>query len=568
MILRRERLQRAPHVMYNRAQYPRWRSVQTSATVALTLKPNQSAEVLPLLRELRQRFIVRSFLNTFAASLLVAGAVVVLVAAWRHFAAPGEGVGLALPLILLVSSAVFSGVFVMLTSPDLHQLAMLVDRAGNTRDRLLTALVLGESSEGGSPLSHLAQAECREYLAKHDLTKLISTHPPRMAGWIAVPLIAWAIFAWQASVQHARLAAERAEAQKAIAGTTNAIDQLANEAEKAAEQTRSDEFRKLAEQLQKSAERLRTETNSEEAQKAALRELSSLEEMMRELQRQPSPADELKELTKALTTLPGMEDVLNALNEKDLAEAQRAMDRAMQKQNENKPDQLTEEQVEKQLQQAMKRLGDQRRLSEALQKFAEQAKKQAGGGGMTEQAMKQLQQMMQQMSRQQQGDADSGQKDQRQMTLQEMIAALENMKFGEGQANQGSESQDVPGGPQVSIDSFGSTNPQGQPQLGDAKFPSGRPGSERDFGTTDTPFGGKSDPQDKGGELALKGKLGQGESLSMMMPSAADNSKSARRYKELVEAAAASAEDAVEQEDIPLGSRFLVKKYFESIRPK
>jgi hypothetical protein len=262
-----------------------------------------------------------------------------------------------------------------------------------------------------------------------------------------------------------------------------------------------------------------------------------------------------------------MQDVVNALNEKDLAEAQRAMDRAMQKQNENKPDQLTQEQTEKQIQQAMQRLGDQRRLSEALQKFAEQAKKQAGNG-MTEQAMQQLRQMMEQMSKQgQQGNPDSGQQ-QRQMTLQEMIAALESMKFGEGGANQGSESQDVPNGPQVSIDSFGSTNPQGQPQLGNANQPSGRPGSERDFGTTETPFGGKSEEQEKGGELALKGRLGQGETLSMMMPSAADNSKAARRYKELVEAAAASAEDAVAQEDIPLGSRFLVKKYFESIRPK
>jgi hypothetical protein len=214
----------------------------------------------------------------------------------------------------------------------------------------------------------------------------------------------------------------------------------------------------------------------------------------------------------------------------------------------------------------MRRLGDQRRLSEALQKFVEQAKKQAGGG-MSQQAMKQLREMMEQMSRQQQGDADNGQQE-RQMTLQEMIAALENMKFGEGQANQGSESQQVPGGPQISIDSFGSTNPQGQPRLGNADRPSGRPGSERDFGTTDTPFGEKSDPQDKGGELALKGRLGQGETLSMMMPSTADNSKAARRYKELVEAAAASAEDAVEQEEIPLGSRFLVKRYFESIRPR
>jgi hypothetical protein len=532
----------------------------------LTLKPNQSAEVLPLLRDLRRRFIVRTFLNTLAAILLVAGGILVVVAAWYHFASPAESLGLALPLILLAAAVIFAAVYVGLTRPDLHRVAAVVDRRGDTRDRLLTALVLAESNACGSPLAHLAREECRAYLAKRDLTQFVPARPPRMTGWIAVPLVAWAIFVWQGHVQQTRLLAEKAEAQKAIAGTTAAIDQLVRQAEKAAEQTRSEDLRKLAEQLQQSAQRLRTETNSEEAQKAALRELSTLEDMMRELQRQPSPADELKELAKALTTLPGMQDVLNALNEKDLAEAQRAMDRAMQKQNENKPDQLTEDQIEKQLQQAMQRLGDQRRLSDALQKFAEQARKQAGGA-MSQQAMKQLQQMMEQMSRQQQGDAESGQQ-QRQMTLQEMIAALESMKFGEGQANQGSESQEVPSGPQVSIDSFGSTNPQGQPHFGNADHPSGRPGSEHDFGTTDTPFGGKSDPQEKGGELALKGRLSQGETLSTMLPSAADNSKSARRYKELVEAAAASAEDAVEQENIPLGSRFLVKRYFESIRPK
>jgi hypothetical protein len=531
------------------------------------LKQNQSAEVLPLLRELRRRFIVRSFLNTLAAALLAAGGILVVVSAWHHFSSPAEGPSLTLPLVLLASSAILSAVYVCLTRPGLHQVASIVDRCGDTRDRLLTALVLLESNENRSPLAHLAQDECRAYLTQRDLTKLVPTVPPRMTAWIAVPMIAWMVLLWQGHVQHMRLQTEKTEAQKAIAGTTAAIDQLVRRAEKAVEQTRSEDLRKLAEQLQQSAQRLRTETNSEEAQKAALRELSTLEEMMRELQKQPSPGDELKELAKALTTLPGMQDVLNALNEKDLAEAQRAMDRAMQKQNENKPDQLTEEQVEKQIQQAMQRLGDQRRLSEALQKFVEEAKKQAGSGGMTQQAMKQLQQMMEQMSRQQQGDAETGQQ-QRQMTLQEMIAALENMKFGDGQANLGSESQQVPNGPQISIDSFGSTNPQGQPQLGNADLPSGRPGSERDFGTTDTPFGAKSDPQDKGGELALKGRLGQGETLSTMLPSAADNSKSARRYKELVEAAAASAEDAVEQEEIPLGSRFLVKRYFESIRPK
>jgi len=500
-------------------------------------------------------------------ALLVAAGIQVLSVAVLHFRSPTVEPGIILPLVLFAVALAFSIALVLIRKPGLHRVAELIDRIGETRDRLLTALVLHKQEHIPSALGQLARDECRAYLSTHDLTRLVSTRVPRVAGWIVVPLVAWSIFAWQGKAVRTQLAIEKEEAQEAIAPTTSSIDALARRAEKAAEEARTADLTRLAEEIKKSAQRLRTETNSEEAQKAALREVSALEEMMRELQRQPSPSDEVKELANALSTLPGMQDVLNALNEKDLAEAQRAMDRAMQKQNENKPDQLTEEQLEKQLQQAMQRMSDQRRLSETLQKFIEQAKKQAGGG-MTQQAMKQLQQMMEQMSREgQDADADSGQK-QRQMSLQEMIAALENMKFGEGQANKGSESQQVPGGPQISIDSFGSTNPQGQPQLGNADRPSGRPGSERDFGTTESPFGGKSDAQDKGGELALKGRLGEGETLSMMLPSAADNSKAARRYKELLEAAAASAEDSVEQEDIPLGSRFLVKRYFESIRPK
>jgi hypothetical protein len=453
----------------------------------VTLKPNQSAEVLAILRHLRRRYIVHSFLNTLVAALLVVGAILVVASAWHLFTAPGQRMSSAVPLSLLGGAIVFASIFVAVRRPDFHRVATLVDRCGDTRDRLLTALVLTESGNNCSPFEQLAREECGAYLAQRDLLKLIPIYPPRFASWIGVPLISWGLISWQGQVLHERLEAERAQAQKVIAGTTKEIDRLARQAEKAAEQVRSEDLRKLAEQLQQSAQRLRTESNAEEAQKAALRELSALEEMMRDLQRQPSPADELKELAKALSTLPGMQDVLNALNEKDLAEAQRAMDRAMQKQNENKPDQLTEEQVEKQLQQATQRLSDQRRLSEALQKFMEQAKQQAGGG-MSQQAMKQLRQMMEQMSRQgQQGDADNGQQ-QRQMSLQEMIAALENMKFGEGQANQGSESQQVPNGPQISIDSFGSANPQGQPEMGTANQPSGRPGSERDFGTTETPF--------------------------------------------------------------------------------
>ena len=59
----------------------------------------------------------------------------------------------------------------------------------------------------------------------------------------------------------------------------------------------------------------------------------------------------------------------------------------------------------------------------------------------------------------------------------------------------------------------------------------------------------------------------EGETLQQMLPTTGDTSRSNRRYKELYGAMAPAAQDAVVQENIPLGSRFLIKRYFESIRP-
>jgi hypothetical protein len=491
--------------------------------------------------------------------------VLLLAGAWRRFVAdqsPINGPLLATAAVVALLAGIAPS---LLRRRTLAQVAEQVDEIGATKDRLVTALAL---HDGNGRLDTLARHECEAYLASRNLQPLIPLHPPRAGAWLVVPLVALGLLQLDFQGQREIRLAEAAKAQQSIGETVRQVEQLALQTRAASEQAKSDELKKLAEELQRSAERLRTETKSEDAQKAALRELSSLEEMMRELQRQPSPPDEAKELAKALSTLPGMQDVLNALNQDDLAAAEEAMDRALKEQKENRPDQLTEEQVEKNLREAMQGLADRRRLSEALQKLADQMK-QKGGEGASHSAMQQLAKMLQQMRTQGQQASGSGSQ-QQQMTLQELIAALENMKFGDGdsQSNQASNDQTPGGGKIVTMQSFGSANPQGSPQPGDANLPSGRPGSEHDFGTTDTPFGGKNDPQEKGGELAVKGQLSEGESLSMMLPSAGDKSKSARRYKELYEAAAGAAENAVEQENIPLGSRFLIKRYFESIRPR
>ena len=104
---------------------------------------------------------------------------------------------------------------------------------------------------------------------------------------------------------------------------------------------------------------------------------------------------------------------------------------------------------------------------------------------------------------------------------------------------------------------------------GDAQIPSGLPGSERDLGTTDSATGQETvSVGEEATAQQLTGRLGEGESLQQFMPSAGDSSRAQRRYKELYEAMAPAAEDALVQENIPLGSRFFIKRYFESIRPR
>jgi len=529
------------------------------------LKTTSGADVSTLLRGLRRRWVVRRFLDASAAGALAAAGAWLAADAALHFSAPPHG-----PLDPLAAAgavlgaALLAGAIAVRRWPALPQVAVLADRRGATKDRVVTALAL-ESGSGGE-VEALARAECAAYLARTDLRPLFPLHPPRAGAWLVVPLVALALLRVDFSNQRAAARATAAQAQASVAGTAQEIEQLARKVEQLRERDRSEALRQLAEQLQRSAERLRAQSDPAEAQKSALRELSTLEDAMRELQRQPSPAEEMKELARALAPLPGMQDVLKALNEKNLADAQRALDRAKEAQK-TAPERPGGEQIEKALRDAVRNLAERRQLSQALQKLAEQMQ-QHGAQSAAQQAMQHLSQMLQQA---QQGGASSDDSaGQRQMTMKELISALENMKFGEGdgRGQQGGGGRNAGDGPQVAIQSFAQSDPNHPPQPGDAAQPSGKPGSERDLGTSATPFGGKSAPQDKGGELALKGQLGQGETLSMMLPSAGDKSRSARRYKDLYEAAAAAAQDTVQQENIPLGSRFLIKRYFDSIRPQ
>ena len=100
--------------------------------------------------------------------------------------------------------------------------------------------------------------------------------------------------------------------------------------------------------------------------------------------------------------------------------------------------------------------------------------------------------------------------------------------------------------------------------------PSGMPGSELDKGHSEKIFDDKavaSDPK-SGVAKRLEGLPGEGESLQELVNTAGDSSKAGRAYRQLYDAAAPAAQDTVEQENIPLGSRLFVRRYFENIRPR
>lgn len=526
-------------------------------------------DCLEVLRGLRRRVVAQVFaVQVVRAALLVSGGLVALAAMERWGGAHLNWpllCGIALPVALLVG-----GVRAWWRHPGLSEVAALVDRRAATRDRWATLLSFRTEGEEETPFRALARQECVAYLRGRDFRGLFPWRAPRELPWVAAPLLALAFLLWDVRDTRARMASDRSEGQEEVAETVRGLHSLAQQAERASQEKDSEELRRIAEQLRRSAEQMEASAaNREEAQKSAMRELSTLEQLVKAMQEGPARAtpEELKALAGALKEKPETEAAAEAMQRGDLAKAAEELE-ALAKQLQEKQDGLSEAQVEKTLQEALERLAQQRQISEALQQLSQQMAQQSGKPGATNEALQKLAQMLRQMQAQpgKQGGGGKGQQPTEEM-LKSLLAALQNMKHG-GQP-QGDPSQNPGSGSgQIAMQSFSPSQPGEDAMAGDAQLPSGLPGSEKDFGTTASAMGTEaSEAAEKGADLALSGQLGEGESLSLFTPAAADDSHAQRRYRELYEAMAPAAQDAVLQEEIPLGSRFFIKRYFEAIRP-
>ncbi len=543
-----------------------WRNGATSARLRAALKTAPLHDVLRILRTARQRLAVRTFLAALGKCGLFAGAVLVVLGAANRWLLGRTPFDPQVALAAIAAVPVLALLTAVARRKTLPQTAALLDRLGGTRDRFCTALEFSES-DAVSEMHTLAVRECAAFARGGHFGRLIRVRMPREAAWLLVPAVALTMMQWESRTAFDGRRAETSAAQAEVEETAKKLEELARKTAAANAEAKTDELKTIAAELKRSAEQLRARaTNSEDAAKSALRELSALEQMVQELQKQPGASpEEMKELAKALAENEATKDAAKAMDAGELAKAAAELEKAMQQLAEKK-DARTEQQIQQALEQALKRLAEQKQLSAAMQKLAQQMQRApAEKGGQSGEAMKQLAQMLRQMP---QGQENKGGQQKAQM-LQQVLAALQGMKYGEGDGKPGGDPQ--PGDAKalglVAMQSFAVPNQSGE--SGDRQMPSGQSVSERDIGSTDTPFGKERHAPGKDAQAKqLAGRLGEGESLSQFAPSAGDASKSSRRYKEIYDAMAPAAEDAAQQENIPLGSRFFIRRYFESIRPK
>lgn len=535
------------------------------------MKP--ATEIARILRSLRWRMVIGDFLRDTvrAALFFLAGLVLLTAATWWRGAFRPEPV--QFPLVLawpLVLGAVAGLVIALVRFPGLARVAQVVDRAGATKDRLVTALSFSKRS-GASELECLAVAEITGYARGRDLRPFLPIRLPRETPWLAVPVAMLALLWWDAMGAAATRDQRATEETAAIAGTAAQLDRLASQFDKNPDSAKEQELRRIAERLKQSAEQMRAEAASGgDAQKAALRELAMLEELVRQL-RQPEAAtpEELKALAAAMMKHEQTREAGKDIQGGNLAGAAKKLEDAAAR-----PDEPSADEVGRELKQAIDHLAQQR---EQASRQIEKLQREAAQGGRGE-VLKQIANLLNELQPQSQtatkgaGGKGAGKR----MTdddLKKLLGALQDLKNQQqGGGAGGAEPRDgEPGseGPIAMLDFGQRGNAAGDP--GDAlNTPTGMPGTDADKGTSGDPFGKKGDDaRDAARKEQLSGRLAEGETLSALIPSAAaGDEKAARRYKELYEAAAGYAEDAVTQEELPLGARFLIKRYFEAIRPK
>lgn len=509
-----------------------------------------------LLTQLRWRLQLQAFCRAAATTGLAAG---IGTFGWALFA-PSTLWPWSLLLwgVALLAAAGWAG----WTALTLQAVAALIDHRAETCDRFTTALAFDAlpAEEAAMPFHRAAREECARTLQNFDFRPWVPWQFPRRAFLAIVPLVAVAGLQWWVRPM---LQTPERPADVATVKTAEQLEQLA----KKAEESDSPEMKKVAEALKKSAEQLRAEAKGETPEKAMLRELSALEEAIKNAQ---AGANDLKTLAEALAKAEAAKEAAEALKKADAeagAEGLEAMGKKLAEAGDDAASKEAMEELAKALKEAAQKMQQKSELAEAAAQGAKAA--QSRDPAALAQALEKMGQAVRQ-SRQPNGSSK-----QSKQSMQSMLSALRDMKASRGdqpQEGQGKENGDSgQEGPSMVMTnpSAGQSGQEGEMAMGASETPGGKPGSDHDEGSKSSPYGNPGEKAtEHGNQSQIQGLLGEGESLHTLLPAKPGEEPAKAGYKALYEAAAPAAEDALEKENIPIGSRTFVRRYFESIRPK
>ncbi len=466
-----------------------------------------NAIVRQKLSEARGRLVVNEFFLG-AAWALVAGVSVVVVLRGLALAGHREvvfAVPWALALPLVVALAL-----AVFRWRHLAAVAREVDVRAGTKDRFFTDL----QASGETPWTAALHREVAAYAGNLKLgDHLKLPRPGRNFLWLAIPLLALLGLEGFHRLRMAGLAGELAGARKVL-----------EEAQKAAASQK--ENPEVAEAAKEIAEALKALPDSGEPLREALRALAELE---RKLASAGGP-DALSPAEAAALAGAVAEASPQLAGELQSGDHQRAADSVAK---------LDPAALAKALEQAAKHL-ESRKLRELARD--RQAQQQLGA-----------------ILRSTKGEG-SGQ------GRKKFLSALRDIKQGNPGGREEGENPGGEGAPGEAPN--GGEKPESS--LADNTPPGGAPGSDKDLGKG-ADVGGENDAlREAGGpEEFVAGQMADGASLVEMLRAAGGDDPAARRaWKSAYQAAAPAALDAVAREDVPSGSRLMVKRYFEAIRPK
>jgi hypothetical protein len=460
--------------------------------------------VVRRLREARKWLVLQQFVD-YAVWGLLAGLAVFAIGRVAATSIPKAEVSW---LAALASSLALAAVGAIYRWRSLRTVARELDVRARTKDRFLTALALPTNETGT-----LVDA------ARHETSMFASTLNPRehlplrvpakKALWLLLPAVALGLWEGLQTWQADRLAPELATAQK-----------LVQQAREAAElEAKKDEaFRLIAEQLQTTEDQLAA---SREPLREALRTLADLEQKLSSQSGLDSA--EANALAEALSA----NHAELALNLRAGRNADAARDLA----------QMDPAELASALEQAARHL-ETKRLRELAARSAAAAKLQLGIMLGT--------------------SPGSGNE-----TARRLVVALRDIKSGAGLADLG-RAQQLEGA------ELSPRNEESPSYDADNAPPSGLPGTDKDFGRGEDLTQEADPPNSPGGnEDFVEGEIGEGASLMELFRAAGNDDPKARRaYRSAYQTAVPAALDAVDREHVPAGSRLLVRRYFEAIRPK